>query len=132
MKRCRSWVHGGPRRQVLGAAAGGGGTAGLGGMLQPVVAEEMARSDKQILLIWLDGGMSQLESWDPKPNTAFGGPFRSIPTTLPGIHVSELMPRLSRQMQRLALVRSMKTEDANHSSGVPKIMRGQPRIRGVT
>ena len=92
----------------------------------------MARNDKQILLIWLDGGMSQLESWDPKPNTPFGGPFRSIPTTLPGIHVSELMPKLSRQMKRLAVVRSMKTEDANHSSGVPKILRGQPRNRGVT
>ena len=117
--------------QSTGLAAAGLG-AGIGTGIRPAVAEELARSDKQLLLIWLDGGMSQLESWDPKPNTPFGGPFRSIPTTLPGIHVSELMPKLSRQMKRLAVVRSMKTEDANHSSGVPKILRGQPRNRGVT
>lgn len=135
MGHCSSHEHGWSRRRMLGAMAGGVGAAGaggLGGLLQPVLAEEMARNDKQILLIWLDGGMSQLESWDPKPNTPFGGPFRSIPTTLPGVHISELMPKLARQMQRLAVVRSMKTEDANHSSGVPKIMRGQPRNRGVT
>ncbi len=138
MSHCSSHEHGWSRRRMLGAMAGGVGAAGaagaggLGGLLQPVLAEEMARNDKQILLVWLDGGMSQLESWDPKPNTPFGGPFRSIPTTLPGVHISELMPKLARQMQRLAVVRSMKTEDANHSSGVPKIMRGQPRNRGVT
>ena len=111
MSHCRPWEHGWSRRRMLGAlaagsaAAGGAGAAGLGGLLQPAVADELARNDKQILLIWLDGGMSQLESWDPKPNTPFGGPFRSIPTTLPGIHVSELMPKLARQMKRLALVR---------------------------
>ncbi len=129
MSHCSGWEHGWSRRRVLGSMAG---AAGLGGLLHPVAAEEMARNDKQILLVWLDGGMSQLESWDPKPNTPYGGPFRSIPTTLPGIHVSELMPRLSQQMSKMSLVRSMKTEDPNHSSGVPKILRGHPRNRGVT
>ncbi|MEO1998791.1 MAG: DUF1501 domain-containing protein [Planctomycetaceae bacterium] len=132
MKHCGSIEHGWSRRSMLGAMAGGLTGAGLDGLVQPARAEPLARNDKQILLIWLDGGMSQLESWDPKPQTRFGGPFRSIPTTLPGIHVSELMPKLARQMQRLALVRSMKTEDPNHSSGVPKIMRGHPQNRGVT
>ena len=62
-----------------------------------------------MLFIWLDGGMSQLESWDPKPNTQFGGPFRAIPTSVPGIHVSELMPRTAKQMHHLAVVRSVCT-----------------------
>lgn len=43
---------------------------------------------------------------DDKPNTQFGGPFRSIPTSVPGLHVSELLPLTARQMHRLALVRS--------------------------
>lgn len=107
------------------------GLGALGGIIQPAVGEELKKNDRQVLLIWLDGGMSQLESWDPKPNTQFGGPYRSIPTKLPGVHVSELFPKIAQQMDKLAIVRSMKTEDPNHSSGVPKILRGHPKNRGV-
>lgn len=134
MQQCKPWEHDISRRRMLGAMAGGAagiGLGGLGGLLEPAVANELAKSDKQVLLIWLDGGMSQLESWDPKPNTQYGGPFRSIPTSLPGVHVSELMPRIAKQMHNLAVLRSMKTEDPNHSSGVPKILRGHPKNRGV-
>ncbi|MDA1016044.1 MAG: DUF1501 domain-containing protein [Planctomycetota bacterium] len=117
---------------MLGTMAGTGlGLGALGGLVQPAVGEELKKKDRQILLLWLDGGMSQLESWDPKPNTQFGGPLRSIPTSLPGIHVSEVMPRTAKLMHEIAVVRSMKTEDANHSSGVPKILRGHPKNRGV-
>jgi len=131
---CNPNEHGISRRRVLGAIGGttaGLGLGALGGMVQPAVGEELAKSDKQILLLWLDGGMSQLESWDPKPGTRFGGPLRSIPTSLPGVHISELMPKTAKLMHHLATVRSMKTEDANHSSGVPKILRGHPKNRGV-
>lgn len=130
--RCNPIEHTLSRRRMLGAAAAGAAGLGLGRLIQPAVAEELKRNDKQVLLMWLDGGMSQLESWDPKPNTPFGGPFRSIPTSLTGVHISELMPRMSQQMQHIAVVRSMKTEDPNHSSGVPKILRGHPTDRGVT
>ncbi len=71
---CNPTEHGISRRRVLGAIGGttaGLGLGALGGMVQPAVGEELAKSDKQILLLWLDGGMSQLESWDPKPNTRF-------------------------------------------------------------
>jgi hypothetical protein len=68
--------------------AGGLGAGALGGMLQPALAEELKRQEKQVIFVWLDGGMSQLESWDPKPNTQFGGPLRDIATAVPGIRVS--------------------------------------------
>jgi len=129
---CGSLQHDVSRRQALGALAGAAAGVGAGSLLSPLVAEQLKSQQKQVLLIWLDGGMSQLESWDPKPGTEFGGPFRSIPTTLPGIHVSELMPNTARQMQHLAVVRSMSTKDENHSSGVPRILRGDPKNRGVT
>jgi hypothetical protein len=101
------------------------------GFLHPVIAEELRANEKQAILIWLDGGMSQLESWDPKPNTEFGGPFRSIPTTIPGVHVSELLPKTSQQMHHLALLRSVCTRDNSHSAGVARINRGDPKDRGV-
>ena len=61
----------------------GGGLSGLAN------AGELAGGNRQLLVIFLDGGLSQLESWDPKPGTIEGGPFRAIPTSVPGTHISE-------------------------------------------
>lgn len=112
------------RRAFLGAAA-------LGGFATPAFAEALRKDRRQVLFVWLDGGISQLESWDPKPNTIFGGPFRAIPTSVPGIHVSELLPETAKQMHRLAIVRSVCTQDNSHSAGVDRIQRGDPKNRGV-
>jgi len=116
------------RRQILGAA----GAIGIGSLLRPAIAEDLQKKHKQVLFIWIDGGMSQLESWDPKPNTLFGGPFRAIPTSIPGVHVSELLPRSSKLMHHLAIIRSVHTQDNSHSAGVARIQRGDPKNRGVT
>ncbi|HXG08233.1 MAG TPA: DUF1501 domain-containing protein [Gemmataceae bacterium] len=130
---CRPLEHRMSRRQWLGGVAGAAvGALGLGGLAQPAVAQELKKKHRQVLFIWLDGGISQLESWDPKPNTQFGGPFRAIPTSVPGIHISELLPKTARQMHHLALVRSLCTKDNSHSAGVARIQRGDPKNRGVT
>ncbi|QDU95932.1 DUF1501 domain-containing protein [Lignipirellula cremea] len=128
---CRTSDHEISRRRVLGALAGAGGAIGLGGMLSPAMAAEIKKQDKQVLFIWLDGGISQLESWDPKPKTEFGGPYRSIPTSVPGVHFSELTPLTAARMDRLTVIRTMSTSDPNHSTGVPRIQRGDPKNRGV-
>ena len=130
---CTPAQHVMSRRRLLGASAATGllGMGGLGGLVQPLIADELVQSDKQVLFIWIDGGMSQLESWDPKPNTQFGGPFRSIQTTLPGIRISELMPKTAEIMHLLALDRGVTTVDNSHSAGVPRIQRGDPKDRGV-
>lgn len=127
---CTPFDHHLSRRQWLGGVAGA--AAGALGICQPLVAQELRRRRKQVLFIWLDGGMSQLESWDPKPNTQFGGPFRAIPTAVPGIQISELMPKTARQMRHLAVIRSLHTKDNSHSAGVARIQRGDPANRGVT
>jgi len=124
---CTPTEHQLSRRQFLGA---GGGLA-LAGISMPAFAEQLRKERKQVLFVWLDGGMSQLESWDPKPNTRFGGPFRSIPTSVPGVHVSELVPHSAKIMHRLAIVRSVSTQDNSHSAGVERIQRGDPKNRGV-
>jgi uncharacterized protein DUF1501 len=125
---CKPTEHLLSRRAILGAA----GAIGLGSLLRPAVAKDMQKKRKQVLFIWIDGGMSQLESWDPKPNTVFGGPFRAIATSVPGIHVSELLPRSAKIMQHLAIIRSVHTQDNSHSAGVARIQRGDPKNRGVT
>lgn len=119
---------------MLGTMAGsatGVGLAGLGAFSIVAAAEELRAKDKQVIFVWLDGGLSQLESWDPKPNTEHGGPFRSIATSVPGIQISELMPNIARQMHNIAILRSLCTKDNSHSAGVARIQRGDPKDRGV-
>jgi len=127
---CPTHEHHLSRRQWLGRV-GAVAALGAGGLFHPLVGEEVRKKRKQVLFIWLDGGMSQLESWDPKPNTQFGGPFRAIPTSVPGIHVSELLPKTAKHMHHLCLVRSLSTKDNSHSAGVDRIQRGDPKNRGV-
>ena len=81
------------------------------------IAATLARSQKRMLVINMAGGLSQLESWDPKPGTATGGPFRAIPTSVPGMHISELLPRTARIMHHLALIRGINTHEDDHGKG---------------
>src|SRR5262245_39231911 len=88
------------RRSFLGAAAAGVGALAsemttLDVLKNPLLAAELKRSDKRVILLWLAGGASQLETWDPKPGRPTGGPYRAIPTAEPGIHISELMPQIA-------------------------------------
>lgn len=129
---CKSAEHPITRRRMLGQLAGAAGIAALQPLPETAIAQTIASRAKQVLFVWIDGGMSQLESWDPKPRSEFGGPFRAIPTSVPGIHLSELLPQTAKQMHHLAIVRSMVTKDPNHSTGVPLIQRGDPKNRGVT
>ena len=129
-QHCTPTDHHLSRRQWLGGAAVASAFS-LGGLFQPAIAEAVKQNDKQVLFVWLDGGMSQLESWDPKPRTQFGGPFRSIETSVPGVRISELLPRSAKIMHHLAIVRSMRTQDNSHSAGVGRINRGDPKNRGV-
>jgi uncharacterized protein DUF1501 len=128
---CKPWEHQLSRRRLLGAATGAAALWGVGKFAQPALADELQKRQKQVLFIWIDGGVSQLESWDPKPGTQFGGPFRDIATSVPDIRISELLPKSARQMHHLALIRSLCTKDNAHSSGVARIQRGDPKNRGV-
>lgn len=129
---CKPWEHRLSRRAWLGGMSAAGAAAASGLPFDAAFGEELAKQKKQVLFVWIDGGMSQYESWDPKPNSQFGGPFRPIQTSVPGIQVCELMPRSAKIMQHLCVVRGMCTQDNSHSAGVPRIQRGDPKNRGVT
>ena len=80
-----------------------------------------------MLVIFLAGGSSQLESWDPKPRTATGGPFRAIPTSVPGTHISELLPKTALQMHRMSIIRGVNTKEDDHGKGRYKMETGRPQ-----
>ena len=100
-------------------------TGGLGVFTTPVFAEQLASAQKRVLVIDLQGGVSQLESWDPKPKTPYGGPFRAIPTSVPGVHISELLPHTAKQMHHLSIVRSVNTKENSHGKGKYCMLHGR-------
>lgn len=94
----------------------------------PTIAAEAKRRGKKCILLWLCGAPSQFETWDPKPGTETGGPFPAIGTNLPGVRISSLMPRCATIMDKLAVIRSMKTEPSEHFQGIDVLTRGdKPR-----
>ena len=115
---CQSAEHFHQRRRFLGTLAGTAGAAALGfPRILHSAMPELAAKQKHILVIWMAGGVSQLESWDPKPKTDTGGPFRAIPTSVPGLHISELLPYTAKQMHHLSVVRSINTKENDHGKG---------------
>jgi uncharacterized protein (DUF1501 family) len=127
---CETAAHPLSRRAVLGGMLGGG-LLGWSGLFQQATAKELAKQNKQMVVIFLSGGVSQLETWDPKPNTDTGGPFKAIPTTVPGIHISELLPHCAKQMHRLALVRGINTAEDEHGRGTTIMLTGRRTEPGL-
>ncbi|MEX2174104.1 MAG: DUF1501 domain-containing protein [Pirellulaceae bacterium] len=130
---CGDSDHALSRRALLGGLVGGGLAAGLGGLCTgtPAIADELKASHKRILNIFLHGGVSQLETWDPKPNTDTGGPFRAIPTSVPGMHICELLPHTAQQMHSLAIVRSLNTKNGDHGRGTVEMTTGRKQMPGT-
>lgn len=127
---CGQSDHAISRRSFLGTAAAGIGLAsGFGGLIRPAVAADLEKRERQVLLIWLHGGASQLETWDPKPGTETGGPFRSIETSVPGVRISELLPLTARQMHRMALGARGQHQGRRPREGLLLHAHGPPRSR---
>lgn len=115
------------RRELLtgGAAALGCGALAAGPLGRPLAAGDSSAPRKQLLLLFLSGGASQYETWDPKPGTETGGPYRAISTSIPGVHVSELLPHTARNLHRLTVVRSVDSGIADHFQGHYALQAGR-------
>src|SRR5262245_48385333 len=131
---CGSPEHAIDRRLFLQgglATALGVGLAGFEAPGHALFASEVAKQKKHVLLLWLAGGASQLETWDPKPGRPTGGPFRSIPTCVPGVHICELMPKMAKLMDRVALVRSLDTKIGDHGQAATLMQLGRRPEGGI-
>ena len=118
---CGAAEHSIDRRTFLGSAMQGGAALsasswGLNALREPALAEALKRQGKHVILLWLAGGASQLETWDPKPGQPTGGPYRAIQTAVPGIQISELMPKMATRLKHTAIIRSLNTKDGSHGS----------------
>jgi uncharacterized protein (DUF1501 family) len=103
----------------------------LGSFAPSPVLADLQLKHKRILNIFLHGGVSQLESWDPKPNTDTGGPFRAIPTSVPGTHICELLPHTAQQMHRLSIIRSIDSHNDDHGRGAIEMTTGRKQTPGI-
>lgn len=101
------------------ATAGGAAVANWGGLFHTQsAAAETTRQAKRCILLWMNGGASQLDTFDLKPGRRTGGPFRPIQTNVNGIQVCEYLPRLARMADKLGIIRSMRTQSPDHPDGI--------------
>jgi hypothetical protein len=81
-------------------------------------AAEVEKKQKRCILLWMNGGASQFETFDMKVGRPTGGLFRPISTNVPGTQICELLPQMARQMDKLTVVRSMHTSQIDHPQGI--------------
>ncbi|HAB11087.1 MAG TPA: DUF1501 domain-containing protein, partial [Planctomycetaceae bacterium] len=107
----------------------------LGGLTLPsllsarAAAETSAAGDRTaVILVWLQGGASHLETYDPKPlsGSAYRGPYDPIATRTPGMRICELLPRHAEVSNRFSLLRSMVHTGFCHQQGTQQLLTGHP------
>jgi hypothetical protein len=114
----------------VGASAAGLGMLGWKDMLT-LQAEELRKRGMACILLFMRGGPSQLETFDPKPGTANGGPTKSISTAISGVQVAEGWENVSRAMKEIALIRSMTNKEGEHQRATYQLHTGYIPMGGT-
>jgi hypothetical protein len=107
------------RRDLLRLSAAGVIGHSMSGWLE-ALANQTARDPrrrKSCILLWMNGGPSQIDTFDLKPGHAHGGTFTETATSVPGIRISEHLPLLAGQMRDMVIIRSMSTQEMDHGRG---------------
>lgn len=108
------------RRSMLKASLAGLAGLDLPGLLrlraEGAAANQPLTRSKAVILLWMTGGPSHIDTWDVKPAMPreVRGPFRDIPTSLPGVHVCEFLPKQAAMLDQFTLIRSVDCRDSNH------------------
>jgi hypothetical protein len=107
------------RRDMMTLSAAGVVTFSYSGWLEALADQTAASPQRRrsCILLWMNGGPSQMDTFDLKPGTANGGPSRETQTSVPGVRISEHLPRLARHMGDMAIIRSMSTREGDHGRG---------------
>lgn len=114
----------------IGSAAAGLGLSQLMGLRAEAAERAGKASPNEVncILIWLDGGPTHHESFDPKPDAPSGvrGDYGTIPTAIPGVRFSDCVPHLAKVADKYTVVRSICHKDPNHGGGNHYMMTGSP------
>jgi hypothetical protein len=114
------------RRELFKLSAAGvlgGSLSGWLGNLAGAAATDPKRK-RSCILLWMNGGPSQMDTFDLKPGQDNGGPFKEIQTSVPGIKISEHLPKIAKHMDRMAVIRSMRTREADHGRATYQMRTG--------
>ncbi|HKB37500.1 MAG TPA: DUF1501 domain-containing protein [Gemmataceae bacterium] len=121
------------RRTFLRSVAAG--AAGLGAVgfkdTMTLHAEELRKRGMACILMFMRGGPSQFETFDPKPGTSVGGPTKAIDTAVSGIQIAENWPNVARAMKEIALVRSMTNREGEHQRAAYQLHTGYVPAGGL-
>src|SRR4051812_40125429 len=125
------------RRSVLKASLAGLAGLSLSGLLKAradsLAAPKPMPSRKSVILLWMTGGPSHIDTWDVKPEmpAEIRGPFKDIPTKLPGVHICEHYPKQAAMMDKFTLIRSVDCRESNHEPNMvmqTANLAAEPRI----
>src|SRR5438445_3392993 len=94
-------------------------------------AEEMRKAHKACILLWMSGGPSQFETFDPKPGAETQGPTKAIPTAAPGIAIAEHWAKVAGVTKDLTVIRSMTSKEGNHGRATYLLHTGYPPSGGI-
>lgn len=81
---------------------------------------------KRAVLVYLAGGPSHIDTFDPKPGRPTGGEFKTVKTPIPGVHLSEHLPRVASRMLDMAVIRGMSSNEGNHTRARTLVHTGYP------
>jgi len=127
------------RRGFLRRAMAAG--AGLGAVrlgwhdLLVAKADELRKQGKSMILLWMDGGPSQYDTFNPKPGSKYQGPAHAINTVLPGVQFAEYWPKTAAKLDDIALIRSMTSDEKDHERAIALVRTGyhlSPAVRYPT
>lgn len=112
------------RRDLLKNALGLGLSFTVPAMHSRAAASRGAERPGSLLVVWLSGGPSQLETWDPHPGSKVGGPTKAIDTTIPGVRIAEHFPLLAEQLHHLSVIRSLVSREGDHDRATYAVKTG--------
>lgn len=120
------------RRGFMKMGLAGFASLSLPGMLRLRAASpEPDRKRTAVIMVWQPGGCSHIDTYDPKPNAGseYRGPFATIPTKVPGLHFTELLPRQAQIADRFTVLRSMRQTAGGHPAGSMQMLSGDSDTR---